>query len=115
MSLTIAELASQIGGLAGKKILVRADFNVPVSAGVITDDGRIKAGLATITELLAADAAVIIVSHRGRPTGENNAEFSLAPVAARLAELLGNSVEFATDTVGESAIAKAADLGPGQV
>ncbi|MGO2659819.1 phosphoglycerate kinase [Mycetocola reblochoni] len=94
---------SSLGSLAGRRVIVRSDLNVPVSDGVITDDGRIRASLPTISELSEAGARVIVISHLGRPAGEPKQEFSLAPVAARLGELLGRPVAFATDTVGESA------------
>ena len=102
--------------VAGKKVLVRCDFNVPQDeTGKITSDKRIVASLPTIEYLLKNDAAVILCSHLGRPKGEFNMKFSLAPVAARLAELLGVEVKMAKDVVGEDAKAKAAALKPGEV
>ena len=102
--------------VAGKKVLVRCDFNVPQDdQGNITSDKRIVASLPTIEYLLKNDAAVILCSHLGRPKGEFNMKFSLAPVAARLAELLGVEVKMAQDVVGEDAKAKAAALKPGEV
>ncbi|WP_353987834.1 phosphoglycerate kinase [Ruicaihuangia caeni] len=104
-----------LGELAGKRVLVRCDLNVPLSDGFITDDGRIRASLPTIRELIAAGASVVVISHLGRPKGEVQAEFSLAPAAHRLGELLGNDVAFARDTVGESAQQTVEALQPGQV
>jgi phosphoglycerate kinase len=104
--LVIQQLASL--DVAGKKVLLRCDLNVPLKddgsgARIITDDGRIRASLPTITELLNKGAALVIVAHLGRPKGERKPELSLAPVAVRLAELLGREVRFASDTVGASA------------
>ena len=99
----------------GKKVLVRCDFNVPVKDGVITSDKRIVSSLPTIKYLLDNNAKVILCSHLGRPKGEVVPEFSLAPVAARLSELLGKEVKMATDVVGESAKALAASLNDGDV
>ena len=87
----------------GRRVLVRADLNVPLEGDVITDDGRIRASVPTIEELARRGARVIVVAHLGRPKGKPNPEFSLAPVAERLGELLGAEVAFATDVVGESA------------
>ena len=94
------------GELRSKRIILRCDLNVPLTNGEITDDGRIRASLPTIKRLLDAGARVVVCSHLGRPEGEPNPEFSLAPVAQRLEELLGQPVAFASDTVGP--IAKAA-------
>lgn len=99
----------------GKKVLVRCDFNVKMENGVITSDKRIVASLPTIKYLIANGAKVILCSHLGRPKGEVVPEFSLAPVAARLSELLGQEVKMAKDVVGESAQALAADLKEGEV
>ena len=102
----------------GKKILLRCDFNVPMAkdgSGVITDDKRIRAALPTIQYLLENNAAVIACSHMGKPKGEWKPELSMAPVAARLSELLGKEVILAKDIVGEDAKAKAAALQPGQI
>ena len=98
----------------GKKVLVRCDFNVPLKDGVITDDNRIQGALPTIKYLLANGAAVILCSHLGRPKGEFNMKYTLAPVAARLSECLGIEVALAKDVVGEDAVAKAAALKSGQ-
>ncbi len=84
----------------GKRVLLRCDLNVPLKDGVITDDGRIKASLPTIKYLLAQGAAVIITAHLGRPKGEREPELSLAPVAKRLAELLGVPVNFSDAIIG---------------
>ena len=101
--------------VAGKKVLIRCDFNVPIKDGVISSDKRIVAALPTVKHLLEQGAAVILCSHLGRPKGEFMPEFSLAPVAARLSELLGKPVAMAKDVVGEDAKAKAAALKPGEL
>ncbi len=106
--------------VAGRRVLVRADFNVPLEdAGDgtrrITDDGRIRAALPTIEALRGRGARVVLVAHLGRPKGEAKPELSLAPVAARLGELLGTPVTFATDVTGPSAQAVVAGLGDGDV
>jgi phosphoglycerate kinase len=92
-----------LGDLLGKRVIVRCDLNVPLEDGQITDDGRIRASLTTLRELLAAGAKVIAISHLGRPDGKPDPAFSLAPVAKRLSELLGAPVAFAGDTVGPEA------------
>jgi phosphoglycerate kinase len=84
----------------GKRVLLRCDLNVPLKDGVITDDGRIKASLPTIKYLLAQGASVVITAHLGRPKGERKPELSLAPVATRLSELLGQNVDFSKEIVG---------------
>jgi phosphoglycerate kinase len=104
-----------LGSLAGKRVIVRCDLNVPVKDGVITDDGRVRASLATLDALLAQGARVIVVSHLGRPDGTPEEKYSLAPVAERLSELLGKPVAFASDTVGESAADAVAGLGDGDI
>lgn len=105
-----------LGDLAGKKIFVRSDFNVPLDKDKnITDDGRIRAALPTLTRLIDAGAKVIVSAHLGRPKGEVNPEYSLAPVAARLSELLGKDVKLAEDTVGESAKKLTAEMADGDV
>lgn len=101
--------------VAGKKVLVRCDFNVPLKDGEITSDKRIVSSLPTIRYLLGQKAKVILCSHLGRPKGEPNPEFSLAPVAKRLSELLGQEVKMASDVVGESAQSLAAALQDGEV
>lgn len=106
-------------GVAGRTVLVRADLNVPLdhsgAAPAITDDGRIRASAPTLKALTAAGARVVVMAHLGRPKGGPSPELSLAPVAARLAEVLGLPVAFATDLVGESARQVVAALGDGQV
>jgi phosphoglycerate kinase len=104
-----------LGDVAGKRVLVRSDLNVPLKDGEITDDGRIRASVPTIKALADAGARVIVVAHLGRPEGAPEAKYSLAPVAQRLGELLGGSVAFATDTVDESARATVSALGDGEV
>ena len=105
-----------LGDLAGKKVFVRSDFNVPLDDDRnITDDGRIRAALPTLKRLLAANARVVVSAHLGRPKGEANPKFSLAPVAARLSELLGVDVPLAADTVGPDAAAKVAALKDGEI
>jgi phosphoglycerate kinase len=102
-------------GVAGRRVFVRADLNVPLAEGTITDDGRIRAVAPTIAALAEAGAKVVVASHLGRPKGAPDPQFSLRPVAVRLGELLGREVAFAADTVGESAAATVAALGDGQV
>ncbi len=101
----------------GKKVLLRCDFNVPQdkATGAITDDKRIRAALPTIQYLMEQGAAVIACSHLGKPKEGPDPKFSLAPVAARLGELLGKEIIMAADVVGEDAKAKAAALQPGQI
>ncbi|WP_052869499.1 phosphoglycerate kinase [Streptomyces niger] len=101
--------------VAGKRVFVRADLNVPLDGTTITDDGRIRAVQPTIAKLAEAGAKVVVASHLGRPKGAPDPAFSLAPAAKRLGELLGTGVAFATDTVGESAQATVAGLADGQV
>lgn len=106
--------------VAGSTVLVRSDFNVPLADGpdgtrVITDDGRIQAGLPTINALRDAGAKVVIVTHLGRPKGEPKPEYSLAPVAARLSELLGIDVPLAADITGPQARALIAGMSAGDV
>ncbi|WP_300644449.1 phosphoglycerate kinase [Nocardioides sp.] len=102
-------------GVAGKRVLVRSDLNVPLDGSRITDDGRIRASVPTIRRLAEAGARVVVTAHLGRPKGAPEERYSLAPVAARLGELLGADVAFARDTVGESAHETVATLEDGQV
>lgn len=102
-------------GVAGRRVLLRADLNVPLDGDRITDDGRVRASLPTIKKLIDANARVVIIAHLGRPKGAPEARYSLAPVAARLGELLGAEVVLATDVVGDSAKSVVAALAQGQV
>jgi phosphoglycerate kinase len=104
-------------GVSGRRVLLRADLNVPLdkSTGQITDDGRIRASLPTLQALRDAGARVIVAAHLGRPKGAPDPQFSLAPVAARLGELLGTTVPLAADVAGDDAQAKSAALGDGGV
>jgi phosphoglycerate kinase len=102
-------------GVKGRRILVRSDLNVPLKDGRVTDDGRIRASLPAYTRLLENGARVIVAAHLGRPKGAPDPAYSLGPVADRLAQLLGRPVEFALDTVGESARLLAADLKDGEL
>jgi len=104
-----------LGDLAGQRVIVRCDLNVPLSDGVVTDDGRIRASLPTLNALLHRGAKVIVISHLGRPDGAPDERYSLAPVAQRLSELLGTPVAFASDTVGTSAHEAVEGLEAGQV
>ncbi|HPE94540.1 MAG TPA: phosphoglycerate kinase [Bacillota bacterium] len=99
----------------GKRVLVRCDFNVPLDGSTITDDKRIVGALPTIKYLVKNGAKVILCSHLGRPKGEFNMKYTLAPVAKRLSELLGQNVELASDVIGPDAKAKADALKDGQV
>lgn len=102
-------------GVRGRRIFLRADLNVPLDGTTITDDGRIRASLPTITRLVNAGARVIVAAHLGRPKGAPDPRYTLRPVADRLAALLGAPVEFALDTVGESARLLAGELRDGDV
>lgn len=104
-----------LGSLAGRRVVVRADLNVPLKDGVITDDGRVRATLPTLNALINQGARVVVCSHLGRPDGEPNPKYSLEPVAQRLSELLGKPVAFARDTVGVSAQEAVASLADGEV
>ncbi|MEW2513074.1 phosphoglycerate kinase [Streptomyces sp. NPDC046870] len=110
---TIDELLAD--GVSGKRVFVRADLNVPLADGTITDDGRIRAVLPTVKALADAGAKVIVASHLGRPKGAPDLAFSLLPAAERLGELLGAPVAFAQDTVGPAAHDAVDGLQPGQV
>src|SRR5919202_2969146 len=104
-------------GVRGRRVFLRADLNVPLdkSTGQITDDGRIRASLPTISALRDAGARVVVAAHLGRPKGEPDPQYSLAPVAARLGELLGTDVPLAGDVAGDDARARAQALGDGDV
>ncbi|KGM14488.1 phosphoglycerate kinase [Cellulomonas bogoriensis] len=104
-----------LGDLRGKRVLVRSDFNVPLDGTTITDDGRIRAALPTLQALLQQGARVVVTAHLGRPKGEPDPTFSLAPVAARLGELLDQPVALASDVVGPSAHATVEGLQDGQI
>ena len=104
-----------LGSLAGTRVIVRCDLNVPLKDGVITDDGRVRASLPTLNALINAGARVVVCSHLGRPDGAPDSKYSLEPVAQRLSELLGQPVAFARDTVGESAQDAVAALEDGEV
>ena len=102
--------------LAGKRVFIRVDFNVPIKEGRIADDTRIRASLPTIEHVLARKPAVVLLaSHLGRPKGQPKTEFSLAPIAARLEELLGRTVTFASDCIGEAAQQAISEAGAGGV
>jgi phosphoglycerate kinase len=104
-----------LGDLGGVRVLVRCDLNVPLKDGRITDDGRIRASVPTLNALINAGARVVVVSHLGRPDGAPDPQYSLAPVAQRLGELLGKGVVFASDTVGSAAEEAVASLADGDV
>lgn len=106
---------ASLGDLRGKRVLVRSDLNVPLDGDKITDDGRIRASLPTIEELMAAGAKVVVMAHLGRPQGAPDPKYSLRPVAERLGTLLGADIHFATDTVGPAAQEVVAGLSEGQV
>jgi len=101
--------------VAGKRVFLRCDLNVPIKDGKITDDGRIRASLPTINALLTKGASIVIAAHLGRPKGEVKPELSLAPVATRLAELLGKPVQFIAAISGDEVTAKAAGLSAGEI
>jgi len=104
-----------LGDVRGQRVLVRSDLNVPLDGSRITDDGRVRASVPTIRELSDAGAKVVVLAHLGRPKGEPEDRYSLRPVAARLGELLGRDVAFATDTVGPSAQEAVDGLADGDV
>lgn len=104
-----------LGDLAGKRVLVRADLNVPLDGTTITDDGRIRASLPTINTLRSKGARVIVAAHLGRPKGAPDAKYSLKPAVDRLSELLEADVAFATDTVGDNAAQVVSSLNDGDV
>jgi phosphoglycerate kinase len=104
-----------LGSLAGKRVIVRCDLNVPLKDGVIGDDGRVRASLPTLNRLLNDGARVVVCSHLGRPDGAPDPQYSLSAVAQRLSELLGKPVAFARDTVGQSAREAVAGLEDGDI
>ena len=106
---------ADLGDLRGKRVLIRCDLNVPLDGETITDDGRIRASLPTLNQLREADAKIIVLAHLGRPKGQVNPKYSLAPAAKRLSELLGTEVKLARDVVGESAQQTVAGLADGEV
>jgi len=112
---TVDELASQLGGLEGKRVLVRCDLNVPLDAGGITDKGRIRASVPTLSDLRERGAKVIVMAHLGRPKGVPDPELSLKPVGRSLSDLFGAEVVVAADTVGASARAAVEAMGNGDV
>lgn len=100
----------------GKRVLVRVDFNVPIKDGQVTDDTRIRKALPTIQKLISDGGKIILMSHLGRPKGEGyEPEYSLAPVAEKLSELIGKEVSFCSDTVGDGALAAAENLNNGDI
>ncbi|MCX5736997.1 MAG: phosphoglycerate kinase, partial [Proteobacteria bacterium] len=101
------------GGVAGKRVFVRADLNVPTKDGQVGDDTRIRATLPTLQKLVGAGARVVVASHLGRPKGKVDAKYSLAPVAKRLGEVLGKPVAFVPACIGPEAEAAVAKLGNG--
>ncbi len=101
--------------VTGRRVLVRADFNVPLDGYEVADDGRIRAALPTLTTLMQRHAKVVVCAHLGRPKGKPDRKYSLLPVAARLGQLLGRRVELAADTAGPAARAAVADLRPGDL
>ena len=113
MAKALAELLEE--GVAGRHVLIRSDLNVPLKDGVVTDDGRVRASLPVIEKLAKAGARVIVTAHLGRPKGQVDPQYSIAPAAARLAELASVPVQVATDLVGEDAKAKSAALKDGEV
>lgn len=104
-----------LGDLRGKRVLVRSDFNVPIKDGEITDDGRIRAALPTLNKLVDEGARILVMAHMGRPKGEVKPEFSLKPVAARLAELIDAPVSLAEDTTGPSVHEAAEKIKDGEI
>ena len=112
---TLESLKGSVGSLDGTRVIVRCDLNVPLRDGIITDDGRVRASVPTLKALIDQGARVIVCSHLGRPDGAPDPQYSLAPVAVRLGELLGQPVAFADDTVGASAQDAVAALQPGDV
>ncbi|MFN4846354.1 MAG: phosphoglycerate kinase [Rhodoluna sp.] len=106
---------SDLPNIAGKRVILRCDLNVPLEAAIITDDGRVRASLPTIKYLIEHGAKVIVISHLGRPEGAPDPQYSLAPVAKRLSQLLGQPVGFAGSTVGLDAQSAVSELNDGEV
>ncbi len=106
---------NDLGDLRGKRVLIRCDFNVPLDGETITDDGRIRAALPTLKQLVDGGARIVIMAHLGRPKGEVNPKYSLAPAARRLGELIDAPVTLAGDVVGPAATAAVAALGDGEI
>ncbi len=106
---------NDLGDLKGKRVLIRCDFNVPLDGDTITDDGRIRAALPTLQQLVGEGARVVVMAHLGRPKGEVNPKYSLAPAAQRLGELIGSQVKLAGDVVGPSATETVASLTDGEI
>lgn len=112
---TIDQLADELGGLAGRTVLVRSDLNVPLDGETITDDGRVRASVPTIERLTGEGARVVVCAHLGRPKGAPDPAYSLRPVAARLGELLGREVTFVEETVGPKAAEAVSGMSDGDV
>lgn len=112
---TVDDLEADLGGLTGRRVLVRSDLNVPLHAGRITDDGRVRASVPTLADLSSRGAKVVVLAHLGRPAGRPDPSYSLQPVSARLGELLGSSLVQAADTVGEGARAAVESMAAGDV
>ncbi|HET7174119.1 MAG TPA: phosphoglycerate kinase [Nocardioidaceae bacterium] len=112
---SVDDLAERVGGLQGKRVLLRSDLNVPLDGLTITDDSRVRASVPTIDDLRRRGAKVIVISHLGRPGGHADPAYSLAPVATHLAELMDASVTCASDTVGQSAHEAVDDMTDGDV
>ena len=106
---------SDLGDLRGRRVLIRCDLNVPLDGDQISDDGRIRASLPTLNALRDAGAKVIVLAHLGRPKGEVNPKYSLAPAAKRLGELLGTEVKLASDVIGDEALEVTGRLADGEV
>jgi phosphoglycerate kinase len=112
---TVEQLSSRLGGLQGRRVLVRSDLNVPLDDGRIADDGRVRASVPTIADLRSRGAKVVVMAHLGRPKGQPDPADTLRPVSNRLGELLGATVTQASDTVGESAQEAVAAMSDGDV
>nr|WP_194956493.1 phosphoglycerate kinase [Aeromicrobium phoceense] len=112
---SLVKTIDDLGDLKGKRVLVRSDLNVPLDGATITDDGRVRASVPTIQKLVKKGARVLVAAHLGRPKGAPDPQYSLSPVAIRLSELLGESVRFASDTVGVDAQRTVQELKDGEV